>query len=275
MGHMTMKLIDIGANLTHPAFAHDLSVVLDRAFATHVVQMIATGTDVLSIQQGIELNAMHPQRIFTTVGLHPHNSKDFSDAIGAELMQLAHSPAVVAIGETGLDFNRNYSPPAQQEKVFEWLLELAVARNLPLFLHERDAHDRFFDIVHHYREQLHNVVVHCFTGDRRALFRYLDLDLYIGITGWVCDERRGYDLHPLLPSIPNNRLMIETDAPYLFPRGVIVPPGVNQQRNEPCMLPFILEEVARHQKKPAQEVSQNLIATTRAFFDLPDISMAD
>ncbi len=143
----------------------------------------------------------------------------------------------------GLDFNRDFSPRPDQERAFEAQLALAVEYQLPVFLHERDAHERFAPILKAYRDHLVGAVVHCFTGSRQALFDYLDLDCHIGITGWVCDERRGKPLAELVHNIPDNRLLLETDAPYLLPRDLPEAPP-KKRRNEPSLLPWIGKRVA-------------------------------
>ncbi|MGH8361120.1 MAG: TatD family hydrolase, partial [Pseudomonas sp.] len=153
------------------------------------------------------------------------------------------------------------------EKVLEEHLALAVELKLPVFLHERDANQRLLEILRDYRDHLSAAVVHCFTGEQRALFSYLDLDLHIGITGWICDERRGTHLHPLVREIPRGRLMLESDAPYLLPRTLR--PKPKNGRNEPAYLPEVLREVALHREETAEDLAQHSTACARAFFGLP------
>ena len=149
-------------------------------------------------------------------------------------------------------------------------LQLAVETGLPVFLHERDADQRLVQILRPFRDQLSAAVVHCFTGEKRALYAYLDLDLHIGITGWICDERRGFHLHSLVSEIPSSRLMVETDAPYLLPRTIR--PRPRSRRNEPCHLPHVVTMVAQCLGRPAEEVARTTTQTARAFFDLPGAS---
>jgi TatD DNase family protein len=172
---------------------------------------------------------------------------------------------VVAIGECGLDFNRDFSPRPKQEKWFEVQVALAEELQKPLFLHERDADQRFYDILAAVRKSV-PAVVHCFTGSRESLKMYLDLGLHIGITGWICDERRGKPLCELVREIPLDRLMIETDAPFLVPRSMPTKP--KDGRNEPCFLPFVLQAVADCLGKPSGEVARFTTATAREFFRL-------
>src|SRR5690606_20494447 len=150
-------------------------------------------------------------------------------------------------------------------------LELAIEHQLPVFLHERDADERLFEMVRSYRDQLPAAVVHCFTGERRALFRYLDLDLHIGITGWICDERRGLHLHPLVKEIPEGRLMLESDAPYLLPRTL--KPKPKSRHNEPAYLTEVLREVALHRGETPQALAAHSTRCARAFFNLPTLDL--
>ncbi len=245
-----MQLIDIGVNLTNPSFADKHQAVLDRAYAAGVCQLVLTGTSVEGSEQALELCRQldeTAQRLFATAGIHPHSASDWNADSDQRLRSLLKEPNVVAVGECGLDFNRDFSPRPQQEKVLEEHLAMAVELQLPVFLHERDASQRLLEILRDYRDQLPAAVVHCFTGEKKALFSYLDLDLHIGITGWICDERRGTHLHPLVKEIKRGRLMLESDAPYLLPRSLR--PKPKNGRNEPAYLTEVLREVALHRGK--------------------------
>jgi TatD DNase family protein len=180
------------------------------------------------------------------------------------LREIARHPRVVAIGECGLDFNRNYSPHPDQEKGFVAQLELGLEIGKPLFLHSRDAHPRFSQILSHYRPP--KAVAHCFTGERDELHAYLDLGLYIGITGWICDERRGRHLLELVREIPRERLLLETDAPYLTPRSMR--PQPKARRNEPAFLPHVLRTVAAALGRPAEELATETAGNPRSLFGL-------
>jgi TatD DNase family protein len=203
-----------------------------------------------------------------TVGVHPHHASDFSRTTNANLENLIreHSNVVVAVGETGLDFNRDFSPRPEQEKAFEAQLELAANTDLPVFLHERDAYQRQYPILKSVRDDIKAGVIHCFTGTRKHLYGYLDLDLYIGITGWVCDPKRGLELRQLISDIPLERLMIETDAPYLLPKTLDTKP--KNGRNEPCYLPVVLETIAELRDIPPDELAAVITQNTIQFFDL-------
>ena len=175
---------------------------------------------------------------------------------------------MVAVGECGLDFDRNFSPRADQLRCLEAHLELAAELQMPVFLHERSAHEEFAAILAKHRSRIPRAVVHCFTGTGEALARYLDLDLHIGITGWICDERRGTHLRELVGRIPKDRLMIETDAPYILPRTIRPKPKSN--RNEPSLLPHVLRTVAAARGESPEELARSTTETARAFFGISD-----
>lgn len=261
-------LVDIGVNLGNKAFRDDLPAILQRALDAGVTRLIVTGTSEAETVHAQELcgqfAADFPGMLYSTCGVHPHDAKTFTASTAASLRSLAAEPTVVAIGETGLDFNRNFSSPGDQEKAFEAQLELAAELHLPVFMHERDAHQRQFEILRQYRDHLADGVIHCFTGDRTALFNYLDLDLHIGITGWICDERRGQSLRTLVNSIPLERLMLETDAPYLLPRTLEQKP--KNRRNEPAYLPWILAEVARCRNEQEADIARQTTLNACTFF---------
>lgn len=261
-----MELIDIGANLTHRSFRHDLDEVLTRAGSAGVTRMVVTGTDRQESLAGQALASQHPGRLYSTAGVHPHQASEWSEDTGRELAELAAAPEVVAVGETGLDFYRDYSPRPAQEVVFEAQLELAVDLGLPVFMHEREAHRRFAAILSRYRDRLSRAVLHCFTGSKEELAACLDLDLHVGITGWICDERRGLHLRDLVPKIPPDRLMLETDAPYILPRTIR--PRPKERRNEPAFLTHVLATVADAQGMPPEAVAEQTTQTARAFFDI-------
>ena len=258
-----MQLIDIGANLTSRRFHKDLPQVLERARQAGVVAQWVTGTSIAASQDAIALADSHPE-LYATVGIHPHEASSFNAAALTQLADMAAHAKVVAIGETGLDFNRDFSPRPMQEKSFAEHLQLAARLNKPVFLHQRDAHERFLPLLKEQRDQLARAVVHCFTGNKRELFDYLDLDCHIGITGWVCDSRRGADLRELVAHIPADRLLIETDAPYLLPHNLDITP-TEKGRNEPAFLPFVLKELARCRQQNEAELAALTYANSQAF----------
>ena len=264
-----MELFDIGFNFTSNAFRKDADQVVARANQAGVKNFVITGSDVEESKYATQLAKQYDGMV-TTAGVHPHLAKQWQEESYTELKKLTEHDGVVAIGEAGLDFNRNYSPPEQQIIAFRAQLELALELNMPIFLHERDAHKEFTKILSEYRKQLSKVVVHCFTGTKDELNTYLALDCYIGITGWICDERRGYHLHESIKNIPTNRLMIETDAPYLLPRDLPKDkyPKPDGRRNEPAYLPHILSTVAKFRGSSVEQTAEETTLTAKQFFDL-------
>lgn len=234
-------MIDIGVNLLNGQFRDDLDAVLERARQAGLSFMLVTSTDLRETVDAIELSSRH-QDLACTAGVHPHAAKAVQTGWQKQLRRLASAPKVLAIGETGLDFNRNFSPPDSQRRVFQAQIELAAELALPLFVHDRDSDGAVAEMLAPFSADLVGVVTHCFTGTRADLERYLNAGYYIGITGWVCDTRRGEELQKLVPEIPLDRLLIETDAPFLLPYGAT---SRFKKRNEPCLLHFIAEQIAR------------------------------
>jgi TatD DNase family protein len=255
---LSLDFVDIGSNLTHASFAEDRDAVIARALHAGVRRQIVTGSDLISSRQALQLADQHPARLWSTAGVHPHHAQSFAPAQRGELLDLLRSESVVAVGECGLDYFRNLSPPPAQRAAFIAQLEIAAEVRKPVFLHQRDAHDDFSAILEDFHGRLHGGVAHCFTGGKRELERYLGLGLYIGVTGWACDERRGAELQSAVPSIPEDRLLVETDAPYLLPRSIV--PQPKARRNEPAFLPHIAAAVARLRNTTLDGVAA---ATTR------------
>lgn len=263
----TIDLIDIGANLAHDGFDHDRDEVLRRAAEAGIRRIVVTGSSRDSSYRALALAEAQPGRLFSTAGVHPHHAKDWTAADATWVRTLAKRREVVALGECGLDFFRNFSDHDDQETAFRQQLELAVETGKPVFLHQRDAHDHFTAILGDYLPHLTRAVAHCFTGTEEELHAYLDLGLYIGITGWICDERRGHHLRELVPAIPPDRLMLETDAPYLLPRDL--EPRPSSRRNEPMHLAHIAKVVSRCADKPLAQLAAETTANARRFFGLP------
>ncbi len=261
------SLIDIGINLAHDSFNGDRDAVIARAVAAGVVQMMVTGSSGSSTREAIGMARTHPGRLFATAGVHPHYAKELTDELLAELRQLAALSQVVAVGECGLDYFRDLSPRAVQQKAFHRQLELAAAVGKPVFLHQRDAHADFVAILKEHRAALVGGVAHCFTGSQDELTAYLEMDLAIGITGWICDERRGAHLLPLMSEIPADRLLLETDGPYLLPRNLPTKP--ESRRNEPAFLPHIAATVARARGEALETLAESSTAAARRLFGLP------
>ncbi|GAB4180199.1 MAG: TatD family hydrolase [Wenzhouxiangellaceae bacterium] len=265
-GSQPMEWVDIGCNLGHESFADDWQEVLGRAFDAGVTRLVITGASAEGSQRALELARFDPDRLRATAGVHPHLATEVNDEVLDLLARLHRDPLIAAVGECGLDYYRDLSPRPVQLRAFEAQLELAVACGKPVFLHQREAHEDFVVLLRDYRDRLGPVVVHCFTDTNRALFDYLDLDCHIGITGWVCDERRGLDLKALVPLIPAERLMIESDAPYLKPRNLR--PKVRTHRNEPCWLPWIGGTVAALRNVHPEQLARETTANAVRFFSL-------
>ncbi len=263
-----MQLIDIGANLSHTSFANDLNTVLARAWAQGVQQIIVTGASNEGSVAAMQLAQAHPGFLFATAGVHPHHASEYDGFTESLLADLLSNDVVKAGGECGLDYNRNFSPVDAQQFAFERQLMLAIEAKKPVFLHQRDAHQDFLAILKTHRAQLCNAVVHCFTDTRAALNDYLALDCYIGITGWICDERRGAHLIEAVRDIPDNRLLLETDAPYLLPRSI--KPTPKDRRNVPEFLPVVLAAVAHARDQDPAHVARISCENARRFFELPE-----
>jgi len=263
-----MPLTDIGANLAHESFDEDRDAVLDRAWQAGVQRLIITGSDAHSNAAGIKLAEHYPQ-CHATAGLHPHHARDWTPALRTQIDSAARAGQIVAVGETGLDFFRDISPRDVQEQAFNEQLDIAAAHGLPAFLHQREAHARFLPILKNARRQLTQAVVHCFTDSRTALEDYLALDVYIGITGWVCDERRGADLYDIVSLIPGDRLLIETDCPYLMPRTIR--PKPKTRRNEPANLPWVVASVAAARGQSVEEIADLTHTNATRLFGLAEV----
>ena len=264
-------LIDIGINLAHDSYDADRDAVIARAGEAGVVQMMVTGSSVASSRAAISLARQHPGKAFATAGVHPHHATELTPAVVADLAELTLEREVVAVGECGLDYYRNYSPQAAQRQAFHRQLELAARCGKPVFLHQRAAHEDFIAILREHWPALAGGVAHCFTGGAAALECYLDLGLAIGITGWICDERRGAHLIELVPRIPAGRLLLETDGPYLLPRDLDPKPA--SRRNEPLYLPHIAAAVARARGEPLEALAQASTDGARRLFRIPGIDM--
>jgi TatD DNase family protein len=262
-----MQLIDIGLNFTHESFDSDRDQAWQRARDAGVVQAVLTGASREHSPRALELARSRPGQWFSTAGVHPHHAMEFTAEAESEMRALLAAPEVVAVGECGLDYFRDFSPRPAQRRAFERQLALAADTGKPLFLHQRDAHADFVAIMKEFEGRVGQAVVHCFTGTREELFDCLDHDWHVGITGWLCDERRGAHLRDIVGNIPANRLMVETDAPYLLPRSLR--PMPKDRRNEPAFLPHIVDELARDRGEDPAVTAANATATTRAFFGLP------
>ena len=260
-------MIDIGVNFSHPYFKKHLTSVLQRARENDIESIIATGTDVTTSIEAYSLASQHAGFLYSTAGVHPHEAAKVSSDWKDQLIDLLRSTDVIkAVGETGLDYYRNLTPPSQQLSVFEEHLVIAKEHKLPVFIHDRETNGDVFALVKKYRSSLPAVVIHCFTGTKQELINYLDLDCYIGITGWICDPTRGKRLREIASLIPDNRVMIETDAPYLLPKNMPSPP--KNRQNEPAFLPYVLSQLAESRKQSIEALHSLTVENTRYFFSI-------
>lgn len=241
-------MIDIGLNLASEQFNKDREIVIKNAFSKNVSGFILTGTSAKASENVLELSKQNIDTMRCTAGVHPHDAKSWNTS-KAIVEKLIKDEIVIAVGECGLDYDRMYSTKEEQQLAFKEQLEIAEKSVKPVFLHVRNAPgkekeimDDFLKIFKPYHERGVRGVVHCFTGSSRMLQSFIGLGLYIGITGWVCDDKRGKDLQNLIRYIPNDKLMIETDAPYLTPKNM--PKDLYQRRNEPAFLGYVLEKIA-------------------------------
>ena len=257
-------MIDIGLNLSHESFKPDFSAVIQRALNAGVTQGILTGASQQSSLDAYKLTQSYPELFYSTAGVHPHYSNGYNDDVHQTIEDLVENDQVIAVGECGLDFNRNFSTPTEQEHAFRQQLEIAKNTQLPVFLHQRDAHDLFLEIMNDNMNEISGGVAHCFTGTKEQMKDYLDLGLYIGITGWICDERRGHDLQEAVNYLPADRILIETDAPYLLPRDL--KPKPKSRRNEPMHLKHILETIARLRGDDINELEKTTLENTKRLF---------
>lgn len=263
---MSLQLIDIGSNLTHDSFAGDRDAVMARALAAGVRRQVVTGADLAGSRQAVNLTAAYPGRLWSTAGVHPHHAQGFDASRREELKELLGLSNVVAVGECGLDYFRDFSPRDSQRAAFIAQLEIAAATSKPVFLHQRDAHRDFIAILADFRSALKGGVAHCFTGGPAELEQYLALGLSVGITGWISDERRGGELREAVPRIPADRLMLETDAPYLLPRDLV--PRPKSRRNEPANLAHIAATVANLRGESLESVAESTSRNAERFFAL-------
>lgn len=262
-------MIDIGANLAHESFHDDLEAVVARATAAGVEHIVLTGSCAESNARTLALARAQPRLLSCTHGLHPHHAEQWNEGLAAQIRAGAATPECRAVGECGLDYFRDLAPRDAQQRAFRAQLDIAVETGAPVFLHQRDAHDDFVAILREYRPHLPGACVHCFTDTAEALDDYLALDCHVGITGWICDERRGTALVEAAARIPDDRLMIETDAPYLLPRNL--PRALRKsagRRNEPSFLPWVRDRLAEARGQAPDEVAAATTRNARVFFGL-------
>ena len=262
-----MNLTDICCNLTHESFADDQSEVLQRARDAGVSRFLLAGAD-LSESRACVATAQRYPDCWAAVGVHPHQAREWNPDSAAVLRELQQNPKVIAIGECGLDYYRDLSPRQSQVAAFSEQLELAGELGLPALLHNRDADQDFLRTFDNAANRPPRAVLHCFTGGSSLLRACLERGMYIGITGWFCDDRRGQPIRKLVGEIPLDRLMIETDAPYLLPRTLR--PRPKTRRNEPMWLPHIAEQIAQALDLSLDDFAGHTQACAQEFFAFPD-----
>ena len=261
------NLIDIGLNLMHPSFKKNRENIIEEAKKVGVTQFIITGTTVKSSKICCEYASKYPDTLYSTSGVHPHDAKTCNENTLQELEKIAKNDCVVAIGECGLDYNRDFSPRDVQRKWFEKQIELAEKLNLPLFLHEREAHNDLYNILKKHEDVCEKTVIHCFTGTKQEAQNYIDLGCCIGVTGWICDMKRGSDLQEAVSVIPTDKMMIETDAPFLIPKNFDKKPKSN--KNEPKYLPHVLKTIAHYKDDyEVDKLAKEVTKTTKNFFKI-------
>lgn len=258
-----MQWFDAGLNLFSPQFSGQEQQIVQQAHAENVTHLLLISSDLNETELNKEFASKHP-RCFCTAGVHPHHAARVSSHWLKDLTAALQHPAVVAIGECGLDFNRDFSPRTQQQVVFAAQLQLAKECGKAVYLHERDAFATQVAILKEHK--ISHGVAHCFTGNQQQMRTYLDLGLYIGITGWLCDERRGQALQDAIRYLPSDRLILESDAPYLLPRTLRPRPRFNQ----PAFLPVIAADVARLTGRTLQDIAIQSMNNSLALFQIKE-----
>jgi TatD DNase family protein len=257
-----MILFDSHCHIDDPCFEIDMDAMFDRARKAGVRAMTIAGVDTGTAEKAVRIASLHPH-VVVAVGVHPHAASHCTQKILDRLIRLATAHDFVrAWGETGLDFNRMFSPQTDQEACLKAQLAIAGDLDLPLIFHERDSNGRFYDIVKAFGPDSRKGVVHCFSGTRSDLFKYLDLGYHIGITGILTLRQRGRILRELAPLIPADRILIETDAPYLTP----APQKNKCRRNEPAFVGSVLETLARVRNQDPESLAATLFDNTNRFF---------
>ena len=258
------EIADIACNFTSDRFDNDLDEVINQAIVNNITKFGLICSRLSDIDKLLEIYNRYSKDMFFTIGVHPHHANEINEEYLKKLKEVINNNNPHAIGETGLDFFRNLSTYEEQIFAFEEQIKIAIDTNKPLFLHQRDSHDDFIKILRKYSSDINKSVVHCFTGTKEQLDDYLELDCYIGVTGWICDAKRNVELRKTIKNIPLERLMIETDCPYLIPKNLEEKPKNN--RNEPTYLNHIADEVAALMKKDINDIREKTYKTSLSFF---------
>lgn len=264
------KYIDIGINLTNKQFLNCEDEIIQNALEADVEKMILTGTNVKNSEEAAKIAKKYIGILYTTAGIHPHDAKSFDSQSIPKLKKLLQLNHVVSVGECGLDFDRDFSPRNIQEQCYKAQLEMAIAEQKPLFLHERAAFIRFIAVTNEYLPLLPKAVVHCFTGTLQEAKTYLDMGFYLGFTGAISDEKRFLHLKEVVQYVPLDRLMIETDAPFMLPKNA--PKNLltkfHERRNEPAFLPFVAGTIAKYKGIPLDKVAKETTENAKLFFNI-------
>ena len=257
-----MELIDTHCHLTFEQLAGDVEGLVARSRAAGVTAWITVGTDTQQNRQSIEL-ADGFENMYAALGIHPHNAKEADDETIAQLRNLAQNQKVVAIGETGLDFHYNYSPPKDQKNAFAEQLKIARELNLPLIVHSRESFDETIEMLEQFGTGVEKVVFHCFSGSSEQAKIVLNHGFYISFTG-VVTFKNAEPIRQAARIVPVDRLMLETDCPYMSPE-----PMRRQKINEPALLIHTATCLAELKEIPLADFAQKTTATTKNFFNLP------
>ena len=260
------EIADIACNFTSERFDDDLNDVINRAITNKITKFGLICSRLMDLDKLLKIYSRYSKDMFFTIGVHPHHANEINDRYLKNLKEVININNPHAIGETGLDFFRNLSTYEEQIYAFEEQIKIAIETDKPLFLHQRDSHDDFIKILKKYSSNLNNSVVHCFTGTKAQLEDYLNLDCYIGVTGWICDEKRNVELRKTIKNIPPSKLMIETDCPYLIPKNLRNKPKNN--RNEPSSLNHIVSEIAILMEINEDVLREETFKNTKNFFNI-------
>jgi TatD DNase family protein len=253
-------MIDSHAHLTLPQFDDDRNLVIQRAIEADVGHVITVGIDIEDCTRALDL-AQHHDSISVAVGIHPHDTKSVCTGTYGELKALAKHESVVAIGEIGLDFYRNLSPPEIQMRSFREQLRIAREVSLPVIIHDRDAHQEIVEILREEKAEEIGGVIHCFSGDLTMAKTCMDMGFYISIPGTVTFKATGA-YQDLVRDIPLDRMLIETDCPFLTPQPY------RGKRNEPAYVRFVAEAIARIKGKNVKEIGKHTTHNAEKLFNL-------
>ena len=260
-----MKYFDIACNLSSQRFDGKRDFVIKHALENNVKKIAIICSSIQEVERIHNLNLRFKDTTCFTIGTHPHYANQFSEKDINELNLLCQKYQPDAIGETGLDFFRNLSSVNEQKFAFQEQIKIAIEFNLPLFLHQRDAHEPFLEILDEYISEIDKGVVHCFTGTKKQLFDYLDRGLWIGLTGWICDHRRNKALRSAIKHIPLDKLMIETDCPYLIPKNL--ENKIMGNTNLSGYLSHILKDIAELIGRDEEDLSLQIFENSLKFFN--------